>query len=147
MSKTSLDFGFFCDVNQNNIAFFTGVNHLSAPLSGPLTSTALRGHGLWLFSGRFRSVLFSEFTCFHVLALKFFLSSGNCCYRASKSWRNTDIGGVKTNLVPHLSSGIVERAKRERAWKSPHARKARRGGEREKFIFNGNSTWASRPSL
>ena len=41
-----LDFGFFCDVNQNNIAFFTGVNHLSAPLSGPLTSTALRGHGL-----------------------------------------------------------------------------------------------------
>ena len=25
--------------------------------------------------------------------------------------------------VPHLSSGIVERAKRERPWKSPHARK------------------------
>ena len=27
-------------------------------------------------------------------------------------------------------SGIVERAKRKGAWKSPHARKARRGGER-----------------
>ena len=27
---------------------------------------------------------------------------------------------------PHFSSGIVEQAKRERAWKSPHARKARR---------------------
>ena len=26
-------------------------------------------------------------------------------------------------VVPHFSSGIVERAKRERAWKSPHARK------------------------
>ena len=27
----------------------------------------------------------------------------------------------------------MKRAKRERAWKSPHARKARRGGEREKW--------------
>ena len=26
-------------------------------------------------------------------------------------------------IVPHFSSGIVEQAKRERAWKSPHARK------------------------
>ena len=26
-------------------------------------------------------------------------------------------------MVPHFSSGIVERAKRERTWKSPHARK------------------------
>ena len=30
----------------------------------------------------------------------------------------------------HFSSGIVERAKRKRAWKSPHARKARGDGER-----------------
>ena len=29
----------------------------------------------------------------------------------------------KVQVVPHLSSGIVERAKLERAWKSPHARK------------------------
>ena len=29
----------------------------------------------------------------------------------------------RLRVVPQLSSGIVERAKRERAWKSPHARK------------------------
>ena len=30
---------------------------------------------------------------------------------------------ARLRVVPHFSSGIVERAKRERAWKSPHARK------------------------
>ena len=30
---------------------------------------------------------------------------------------------IRLRAVPHFSSGIVERAKRERAWKSPHARK------------------------
>ena len=30
----------------------------------------------------------------------------------------------RLRVVPHLSSGIGERAKRERAWKSPHARKS-----------------------
>ena len=35
-------------------------------------------------------------------------------------------------VVPHFSSGIVERVKRERAWKSPHARKGdMRRGERK----------------
>ena len=36
---------------------------------------------------------------------------------------------TRLRVVPHFSSGIVERAKRERAWKSPHARKGdtRRG--------------------
>ena len=36
---------------------------------------------------------------------------------------------LRLRVVPHFSSGIVERAKRERAWKSPHARKGdtRRG--------------------
>ena len=29
----------------------------------------------------------------------------------------------RLRVVPHFSLGIVERAKRERAWKSPHARK------------------------
>ena len=29
----------------------------------------------------------------------------------------------RLRVVRHLSSGVVERAKRERAWKSPHARK------------------------
>ena len=32
-----------------------------------------------------------------------------------------------TTSSPHFSSGMAERAKRERAWKSPHARKARPG--------------------
>ena len=29
----------------------------------------------------------------------------------------------RLRVVPHFSSGIVERAKRERSWKSAHARK------------------------
>ena len=37
-------------------------------------------------------------------------------------------------VLPIFSSGIVQPAKRQRAWKSPHTRKARRGGEREKFF-------------
>ena len=41
---------------------------------------------------------------------------------------------IRLQIVPHFSSGIVERAKRECAWKSPHARKARSGGEREKWF-------------
>ena len=35
----------------------------------------------------------------------------------------THIRADRLRVVPHFSSGIVERAKRERAWKSPHARK------------------------
>ena len=38
------------------------------------------------------------------------------CYNHKSWW-------VRLRVVPHFSSGIVERAKRERAWKSPHARK------------------------
>ena len=30
---------------------------------------------------------------------------------------------IRLRVVPHFSSGIVERVKRERKWKSPHARK------------------------
>ena len=38
---------------------------------------------------------------------------------------------TRLRVVPHFSSGIVEQAKRERAWKSPHARKGdTRRGER-----------------
>ena len=33
----------------------------------------------------------------------------------------------RLRVVPHFSSGIVERAKHERAWKSPHARKSDTG--------------------
>ena len=40
----------------------------------------------------------------------------------------------RLRVVPHFSSGIVKRAKRERAWKSPHARKGdTRWGERKKL--------------
>ena len=39
---------------------------------------------------------------------------------------------IRLRVVPHFSSGIVERTKRERAWKSPHARKAICDEEREK---------------
>ena len=39
---------------------------------------------------------------------------------------------TRLRVVPHFSLGIVERAKRERAWKSPHARKGyTRWGERK----------------
>ena len=47
----------------------------------------------------------------------FFLPSICCC---------------RLRVFPHFSSGILERAKRERAWKSPHARKGdTRRGERK----------------
>ena len=44
------------------------------------------------------------------------------------------MAGFRLRVVPHFSSGIVERVKREHAWKSPHAReKATCGGEREEW--------------
>ena len=40
--------------------------------------------------------------------------------------------GARLRVVPHFSSEIVEHAKRERAWKSPHPRKGdTRRGERK----------------
>ena len=40
---------------------------------------------------------------------------------------------IRLRVVPHFSSGIVERTKHERAWKSTHARKGdTRRGERKK---------------
>ena len=51
------------------------------------------------------------------------------------SLTNKRIIGVnwpRLRVVPHFSSGIVERAKRQREWKSPHARKGEtRRGERK----------------
>ena len=42
----------------------------------------------------------------------------------------------RLRVVPHFSSGIVERGKRERAWKSPHATEGdTRWGERKKSFF------------
>ena len=43
----------------------------------------------------------------------------------------------RLRVVPHFSSGIVERAKRERAWRSPHSRKGdTRRGERKKIFLS-----------
>ena len=39
----------------------------------------------------------------------------------------------RLRVVPRFPSWIVDRVKRECAWKSPHARKAKRGEEREKW--------------
>ena len=41
----------------------------------------------------------------------------------------------RLRVVPHFSSGIIERAKRERRENHPTREKATRGGEREKIIF------------
>ena len=43
------------------------------------------------------------------------------------------VAEARLRVVPHFSSEIVEQAKRERAWKSPHARKG--DTLRERFIF------------
>ena len=45
----------------------------------------------------------------------------------------------RLGVVPHLSPGIVERAKRERVWKSPHARK----GDTPRVVFS-RVGWFSR---
>ena len=45
--------------------------------------------------------------------------------RTNQWWRREM--SARLPVFPHFSSGIVERVKRERAWKSPHARKATRG--------------------
>ena len=46
---------------------------------------------------------------------------------------------ARLRVVPHFSSGMVERAKRERAWKSPHARK----GDTRRVAFS-RVGWFSR---
>ena len=57
------------------------------------------------------------------------------------------LGWARLRLVPLFSSGIVQRAKCERAWKSPHARKAPRRvspcffGESFNIRLRSNSCW------
>ena len=58
--------------------------------------------------------------------------------------RNTQPCVIKRRLrvVPIFSSGAVERAKREPAWKSPHAIKARRLNKRQLVMENENiNSW------
>ena len=52
---------------------------------------------------------------------------------------------IRLRAVPHFSSGIVERAKRERAWKSPHARKGdtRRGDRKMRDYRLSPSFWTN----
>ena len=49
---------------------------------------------------------------------KLLVSSTICYLRSAECFFH---GLHKLRVVPHFSSGVVERAKRERAWKSPHA--------------------------
>ena len=49
--------------------------------------------------------------------------------RANRSAKSNSRTWSRLRVVPHFSSEIVKKAKRERAWKSPHATKARRGRE------------------
>ena len=53
----------------------------------------------------------------------------------------------RLQLVPHFSSGVEERAKRERAWKSPTREKATRGGERVCLFSRGVIFTRARVSL
>ena len=50
---------------------------------------------------------------------------------------------ARLRVVPHFSAGIVKRAKRERAWKSPHARKGdtRRGERKMRDYRQSPSFW------
>ena len=50
---------------------------------------------------------------------------------------------IRLRVVPYFSSGIVERAKRERAWKSPHKRKGdtRRGERKMRDYGQSPSFW------
>ena len=51
----------------------------------------------------------------------------------------------RLRVVPHFSSGIVQRAKRERAWKSSHARKGdtRRGERKMRNYGQSPSFWTN----
>ena len=66
-----------------------------------------------------------------------------CLVRSSETsrfWPQT-----RLRVVPHFSSGLVERAKRERAWKSPHARKGdtRRGERKMRDYRQSPSFWTN----
>ena len=60
-----------------------------------------------------------------------------------------DFVPARLRVVPHFSSGIVERAERERAWKSPHTRKGdtRRGERKPAFSRVGLIFTRTRVSL
>ena len=55
------------------------------------------------------------------------------------------VAEARLRVVPHFSSEIVEQAKRERAWKSPHARKGdtRRGERKMRDYRQSPSFWTN----
>ena len=56
-------------------------------------------------------------------------------------WLNSPFPS-RLRVVPHISSRILERVKRERAWKSPHARNGdTRRGERIVIMSSVDSGW------
>ena len=55
--------------------------------------------------------------------------------RWTQHFTKVDQKKPRLRVVPHFSSGIVEGAKRERAWKSPHARKGDTRREERKMIY------------
>ena len=59
--------------------------------------------------------------------------------------REKPLARSRLRVVPHFSSGIVERAKRERTWKSPHARKGntRRGERKMRDYRQSPSFWTN----
>ena len=63
-------------------------------------------------------------------------------HRLIWDWNHDNVT-ARVRVVPHFSSGIVERAKREREWKSPHARKGdtRRGERKMRDYRQSLSIW------
>ena len=109
--------------------------------------TVLTEHQIWRLSFPFPSLQSTRSNCSFAHTtlpppsdwIKFFYTS------PSKTLDWIDEVVTRLRVVPHFSSGIVEWAKRERAWKSPHARKgdARRG---ESLDFVCSPSFFSLPS-
>ena len=75
--------------------------------------------------GLSKSIRYSG-VCFHIFYCNSAGLSDVFCYK-----RVFAMAEFRLRVVPHFSSGIVERVKRKHAWKSPHARKGyTRWGER-----------------
>ena len=82
--------------------------------------------------------------CHQLMNINFWLSS--CCFIMQWFVKHVQTENKVMNwlrVVSHFSSGIVERAKHKRAWKSPHARKGdtRRGERKMRDYRQSPSFW------
>ena len=79
-----------------------------------------------------------KLTQFHLFTPLFDWKNKFCNGKTCKKYKKS-----RLRVVPNFSSGIVERAKRERAWKSPHARKGdtRRGERKMRDYRQSPSFW------